>query len=39
MSLIAIRFLESAPEKFFKNSTYIMSRKKKSNVFKLRRPK
>ena len=25
--------------KFFMNSTYIMSRKKKSNVFGLRRPK
>ena len=39
MSLTAMRLLESARRKFFKNSTYIMSRKKESNVFGLRRPK
>ena len=39
MSLTAIRSLESAREKFFMNATYIMSRKKESNVFPLRRPK
>ena len=38
MSLTAIRSLESAREKFFMNATYIMSRKKESNVFPLRRP-
>ena len=39
MSLTAISSLESARENFFMNSTYIMSRKKESNVFGLRRPK
>ena len=32
MSLTAISSLESARGKFFMNSTYIMSRKKESNV-------
>ena len=39
MSLTAISSLESARRKFFMNSTHIMSRKKGSNVFGLRRPK
>ena len=39
MSLTAMYMLESASRKFFMNSTYIMSRKKDSNVFGLRRPK
>ena len=39
MSLTAIHSLESARRKFFMNSTYIMSRKWKSNVFGLSRPK
>ena len=39
MSLTANRSLESARIKFFMNSTYIMSRKKESNVFELRIPK
>ena len=39
MSLTAISLLESAKRKFFMKSTYIMSRKYESNVFKLRRPK
>ena len=39
MSLTAISSLESARRKFFMNSTDIMSRKKGSNVFGLRRPK
>ena len=39
MSLTAISSLESTRRKFFMNSTYIMSRKMKSNVFVLRRPK
>ena len=39
MSLTAISSLESGKRKYFKNSTYIMSRKKESNVFGLRRPK
>ena len=33
MSLTAMSLLETARRKFFMNSTYIMSRKKKSNVF------
>ena len=37
MSLKGISSLELASRKFFMNSRYIMSRKKKSNVFKLRR--
>ena len=39
MSLTANSSVESAREKFLMNSTYIMSRKWKSNVFVLRRPK
>ena len=39
MPLTAISLLESARRKFFMSSTYIMSRKKESNVFRLRRPK
>ena len=39
MSLTASSLLESARRKFFMNSTYIMSRKKVSIVFGLRRPK
>ena len=39
MILTAITSLESARRKFFMNSTYIMSRKKESNVFELGRPK
>ena len=39
MSLTAMNLLQCARTKFFMNSTYIMSRKKDSNVFALRRPK
>ena len=39
MSLTAISSLESARKKFFMNWTYIVSRKKESNVSRLRRPK
>ena len=39
MTLTPLCSLESARKKFFKNSTYIMSRKSESNVFGLRRPK
>ena len=39
MSLTAMSLQESARRKFFMNNTYIMSRKEKSNVFSLRRPK
>ena len=39
MGLTPISSLESAREKLFMNSTYIMSRKKESNVFGLRRSK
>ena len=39
MSLTVISSLESATRKFFMNSTYIMSRKKVSNVFRLRKTK
>ena len=39
ISLTATSSLGSARIKFFINSTYIMSRKKESNVFGLRRPK
>ena len=39
MSLTASSSLEWARRKFFMNSTYIMSRKKESVVFGLRRPK
>ena len=39
MGLRAISSLESLRREFFMNSTYIMSRKKESNVFGLRRPK
>ena len=39
MSLTAISSLDKARRKFLMNSTYVMSRKKESNVFSLRRPK
>ena len=39
MSLTAMISHESARGKFFMNSTHIISRKKESNVFRLRRPK
>ena len=39
MNLTGMSSLESARRKFFMNSTDIMSRKKESNVFGLRRPK
>ena len=39
MSRTAMSLLEWARIKFFMNSTHIMSRKKESNVFGLRRPK
>ena len=39
MSLTAIIWLESARRKFFVNSTYIMSRKYKTNVVGFRRRK
>ena len=39
MSLTAMYLQESARREFFMNSTYIMSRKKESNVFSLRRTK
>ena len=39
MSLRAISSLESARRKFFMKSAYIMSTKKESNVFGIRRPK
>ena len=39
MSRTAMSSLESPRGKFFMNSTHIMSRKKESNVFGLRRPK
>ena len=39
MTLTAICSLESERRKFFMNSTYMMSRKKESNVFELRKPK
>ena len=39
MSVTAMSLLESARRKFFMNSTYIISRKKDSNVLALRRPK
>ena len=39
MSRAAMSSLESARRKFFMNSTYIVSRKKESNVSGLRRPK
>ena len=39
MSLTAINSLQSAKTTFFMNSTYIMSRRRESNVFALRRPK
>ena len=39
MSLTAISSLELARRKFLMSSTYIMSRKKESNVFGLSRPK
>ena len=39
MSLTGIRTHESARRKFFMKPTYIMSRKKETYVFRLRRPK
>ena len=39
MTLTPISSFESAKKKFFRNSTYIMSRKWESNVFGLKRPK
>ena len=39
MTLTPICSFESAKKKFFRNSTYIMSRKWESNVFGLKRPK
>ena len=39
MSLTATSSLKSPRRKLFMNSTYIVSRKKESNVFGLRRPK
>ena len=39
MSLIAMSLQQSARRKFFMISTYIMYRKKDSNVFNLRRTK
>ena len=39
MSLTAISSLESARRKFFMNTKYIMSRRRESNVFGLRKPK
>ena len=39
MTLTPICSLESARRKFLMNSTYMMSRKKESNVFVLRKPK
>ena len=39
MNLTTICWRESTRREFFMNSTYIMSRKKESNVFVLRRPK
>ena len=39
MSLTAHSSVESARRKFFINSTYIMSRRWESNVFRLRRLK
>ena len=39
MSLTAMSLVESARRKFFMNSTYIMSRKKESNVSNWRRRK
>ena len=39
MSLTAISSLESGRRKFFMNTKYMMSRKKESNVFGLRKPK
>ena len=39
MSRIAMSSLDTARRKFFMNLTHIMSTKKESNVFRLRRPK
>ena len=39
ISRTPLRSLESTTRKFFMNSTHIMSRKKESNGFGLRRPK
>ena len=39
VSLTAMNLLQSARRKYFMNSTYIVSRKKDSNVLVLKRPK
>ena len=39
MTLTPLSSLEAARKKFLNDSTYIMSRKWESNVFRLRRPK
>ena len=39
MTLTTLSSLESARKKFLMNTTYTISRKRKSNVFGLRRPK
>ena len=39
MTITPISSRESARKKFFTNSTYIVSTKWESNVFRLRRPK
>ena len=39
MSLTAFSSIESTRRKFLMNSTYIITRKKESNVFGLSRPK
>ena len=39
MTLTAISYFDSARRKCFMKSTYIMSRKKESNIFGLRRLK
>ena len=39
MTLTPLSSLESARKKFLMSSTYIMSRKWESTVFRLRRPK
>ena len=39
MSLAVMSSLESARRKFFMNPTYILARKKESDVLVLRRPK
>ena len=39
MSLTGTGSLDTTRRKFFMNTTYVMPRKKESNVFGLRRPK